>query len=156
MTEIKAKKVLFKNRDGESLIPYIGEDYVKQEDMVEIDFVPKDSMEEVPCIVETYVNGTSWYRVWSDGWCEQGGACLMSGATQNAYWVVSLLKNYINTEYSIQITFGGDKATDRGTANNLYAWSDSKTTSQFYWGAVGGNANAYKFSGYWQTCGYIA
>ena len=26
-----------------------------------------------PRIVETYVNGTSWYRVWSDGWCEQGG-----------------------------------------------------------------------------------
>lgn len=24
-------------------------------------------------IVETYSNGTSWYRVYSDGWCEQGG-----------------------------------------------------------------------------------
>ena len=24
-------------------------------------------------LVETYVNGTSWYRIWSDGFCEQGG-----------------------------------------------------------------------------------
>ena len=21
-------------------------------------------------IIDTYVNGTSWYRIWSDGWCE--------------------------------------------------------------------------------------
>lgn len=28
---------------------------------------------ETPVIVETYVNGTEWYRVWSDGWIEQGG-----------------------------------------------------------------------------------
>ena len=38
MADIKAKKVLFKNRDGESLIPYIGEDYVKNDDMVEVEF----------------------------------------------------------------------------------------------------------------------
>ena len=24
-------------------------------------------------VIETYHNGTDWYRVWSDGWCEQGG-----------------------------------------------------------------------------------
>lgn len=24
-------------------------------------------------VIETYSNGTSWYRVYSDGWCEQGG-----------------------------------------------------------------------------------
>ena len=27
-----------------------------------------------PHIVETYVNGTSWYNIYSNGWCEQGGA----------------------------------------------------------------------------------
>lgn len=25
-------------------------------------------------VTETYVNGTNWYRVWSDGWTEQGGS----------------------------------------------------------------------------------
>ncbi len=28
---------------------------------------------ELPHIIETYTNGSSWYRVFSDGWCEQGG-----------------------------------------------------------------------------------
>ena len=28
---------------------------------------------QTPHIIETYQNGTSWYRVYSDGWCEQGG-----------------------------------------------------------------------------------
>ena len=35
-----------------------------------------------PYVTETYVNGTSWYRVWSDGWCEQGGT--YSGVTSTA------------------------------------------------------------------------
>ncbi len=26
-----------------------------------------------PYVVETYHNGRSWYRIWSDGWIEQGG-----------------------------------------------------------------------------------
>jgi hypothetical protein len=28
--------------------------------------------------IETYVNGTSWYRVWSNGWCEQGGKIVLN------------------------------------------------------------------------------
>ena len=28
---------------------------------------------ESPCIIESKTTDTSWYRVWSDGWCEQGG-----------------------------------------------------------------------------------
>ena len=31
---------------------------------------------KVAVIVQNYVNGTSWYRVWSDGWIEQGGQSL--------------------------------------------------------------------------------
>lgn len=25
-------------------------------------------------LIESYQNGTSWYRLYSDGWCEQGGS----------------------------------------------------------------------------------
>lgn len=28
---------------------------------------------KVAVVVQNYINGTSWYRVWSDGWIEQGG-----------------------------------------------------------------------------------
>lgn len=47
-------------------------------------------------ITETYVNGTSGYRIWSDGWCEQWG---MSTATSITY-----LKSFKNTDYDLQVT----------------------------------------------------
>ena len=47
-------------------------------------------------VTETYVNGTSWYRVWSDGWIEQGGIYTGTGTNNPA---VSLLKTMANTNY---------------------------------------------------------
>lgn len=36
-------------------------------------YVPASSFEEVNVVVETYQGASDWYRVWSDGWIEQGG-----------------------------------------------------------------------------------
>ena len=44
-----------------------------------------------PYIIETYVNGTSWYRIYSDGWCEQGGEVAAGVIT------VQFLKEFANT-----------------------------------------------------------
>lgn len=49
-------------------------------------------------LIDSYVNGTSWYRVYSDGWCEQGGTG-SSVATDKSV-VYSLLLPYSNTNYS--------------------------------------------------------
>lgn len=46
-----------------------------------------------PYIIESYVNGTSWYRVWSDGWCEQGG--------QTGGGVVTFLKSFADSNYFV-------------------------------------------------------
>ena len=35
--------------------------------------VDLDSLTACEVVVETYVNGTSGYRIWSDGYCEQWG-----------------------------------------------------------------------------------
>lgn len=51
-----------------------------------------------PYVTETYVNGTSWYRVWSDGWCEQGGEISVSG---QAGTQIALLKPMVNTDYNV-------------------------------------------------------
>lgn len=68
-------------------------------------------------IVETYKNGTSWYRVYSDGWCEQGGY-LPSTVNNNAdKCKITLLKPFKDTNYDVQVTtietegfgFGYDK-----------------------------------------------
>lgn len=47
-------------------------------------------------IVETYANGTSWYRIYSDGWIEQGGEVYDVAS-------VSFLKSFSNTNYNVNI-----------------------------------------------------
>ena len=54
-------------------------------------------LEDVHCVVETYKNGAFWYRVWSDGWCEQGG--IINGAG-----TVNLMKPFSDDNYSVSIT----------------------------------------------------
>lgn len=50
-------------------------------------------------IVETYRNGTEWYRVWSDGWIEQGGR-VDDTVTQVT---LTFLKPFANTDYTVTL-----------------------------------------------------
>ena len=97
----------------------------------------------VHCVVETFKSGTSWYRVYDDGWVEQGG---YHNADAVAVSSISLLKSYKDTNYSILIT-------------NLYNASATKnpphittvaTTGFNYWSE---NTNG---DIYWETKGYGA
>ena len=54
-------------------------------------------------VVETYQNGTSWYRIWSDGWCEQGG---FTNSGNNSV-TVTLLEPFANTNYKISVNLVG-------------------------------------------------
>ena len=47
---------------------------------------------QFPYITETYRDGFSWYRVYSDGWCEQGG---YHSSTSTGWENISLLKAMI-------------------------------------------------------------
>lgn len=50
-----------------------------------------------PHIVSTYHSGTSWYRIWSDGWCEQGGEVTPAS---NNHIDINLLVHFANTDYT--------------------------------------------------------
>lgn len=41
--------------------------------------VDKSDLQEVSAVVESFNNGYTWYRLWSDGWLEQGGHIEESG-----------------------------------------------------------------------------
>ena len=99
-----------------------------------------DPQIQAPYITETYVNGTSWYRVWSDGWIEQGG---ISGATANIV-KVTLLKSFTDTNYSVIGSISGSTAV-----LNIPHTKNSKLVNsfEFYVGTTGGDA-------YWKACGY--
>lgn len=47
-------------------------------------------------LVESYVNNKSWYRIYSDGWCEQGGQITVTQAATN----ITLLKSYKDNNYN--------------------------------------------------------
>lgn len=83
-------------------------------------------------IVETQRNDTEWYRVWSDGWIEQGGEAFQDNAID---YVVQLLKPYINTDYFACVSLGineyhtGSLATKYISVYNLTTTSFTTYTS---------------------------
>lgn len=118
------------------------------------DVVLKQDLATVHCVVETYVNGSSWYRVYDDGWCEQGGETTIQAQRANTglSTTVTFLKSYKDTNYYVApityITDGGSTAglrnnhTDRNTTfMSISTWSTTTITS------------SYKVA--WYTCGYI-
>lgn len=91
-------------------------------------------------VVETYSNGNNWYRIWSDGWCEQGGE---TEAIESTGYTVSLLKPFQNTNYHIQITCKSPGSTEYG-----WGYAHTKTITNFKVAQTASGA-------YWYACGRI-
>ena len=106
--------------------------------------VDLSDLRECEVVVETYRNGTEWYRIWSDGWCEQGGYISASGDSGTK--VVPLKVEYLSPNYTILLTI-----EHASTGNGGYGVrSGTQSTSQFtmWWSATG-------ITGfYWSTQGY--
>ena len=78
---------------------------------------------QAPYLKNTYVNGTSGYRIWSDGYCEQWGYVGTAGGGNYAT-TVTLLKTYRDTNYCIMrclnsnfdnVVYGGHIGVRTGT-----------------------------------------
>lgn len=83
-------------------------------------------------IVETYINGTEWYRIYSDGWVEQGGAT-------SAHSTVTFLIPFSNTNYFGVI----QQPNSTGTIGASLIRFNTKTTT-----------TAFISIGTWYACGY--
>ena len=93
-------------------------------------------------LIESYVNGSNGYRLYSDGYCEQWGD-YNGGATTGT---ITLLKEYKDVEsYSIMTQVHFD-ASGYGYQIGVF----NKSINGFNWGSSGSN---YKFN--WQASGYI-
>lgn len=91
-------------------------------------------------LTESYVNGTSWYRVYSDGWCEQGGKT--GTRSGDGYLDVTFLKPFSNTNYSVQQSLTGASVNSSEslsivnlttTGCRLYMWNNRAS----FWQANG-------------------
>ena len=98
-------------------------------------------------LVEYYVNGSSWYRVYADGWCEQGGTIT---SNNNNRVDVTLLKPMKNTDY--QILTQSTNRTGIGVEyyNSQIVLNSEKEVDSFV------VMNYYSEITYWKVCGYVA
>lgn len=90
-------------------------------------------------ITETYVNGTSWYRKYSDGWIEQGGVV---AADTNAVTLVTPMRN---TNYRVLVSF--EETTSSTTISYGYQSANSKTTTGFKFGNSAGAKRYWRAEG---------
>lgn len=100
-------------------------------------------------VIETWKNGTSWYRKYSDGWIEQGGY-INSGSTGAWRTTVSLHKAYTSAStYNVIVTIDDiDPNGDR--IQNCGIGTYNKTSSSF---SVGQENSGSPYAS-WYACGY--
>jgi hypothetical protein len=98
-------------------------------------------------IVKTYRNGSDWYRVYSDGWCEQGGRTTISANTTKT---VDLFVEYADTNYFSSANGGLHLSGNYGDWNWINGGNPYSTTQikiqNFY---------DYSVDVQWEAKGYI-
>lgn len=52
-------------------------------------------------LIKSYSSGSDWYRIYSDGWCEQGGSTGLLGANSYTRNTITFLKEFVDTNYTI-------------------------------------------------------
>lgn len=93
-------------------------------------------------VIDTYHSGTDWYRVWSDGWCEQGGSATVASAGSTP---VTLHKTFKDLNYSLLTTsnsafYGvgeGNNTALKTSTSQITITNGSHITSDFTWEAKG-------------------
>ena len=94
--------------------------------------------------------GNSWYRMWSDGWLEQGGTEVKT-VTNGATSTISLPFVYKDASYSIR----GIGVKRKGYSGYAVIEQDSVTKSSFAYAAMGNSSTDGVVKFHWYTCGYI-
>ena len=103
-------------------------------------FITEASLQTVHCVVETYQNGNSWYRLYDDGWVEQGGMYMGDSPNQTT---VQLLVPMASTDYTV---LGFPEYGNNATTPGVYQYASTYFT-------------AFALSGYkchWEVKGYAA
>ena len=101
-----------------------------------------------PYIIEITQNGTEWYKIWSDGWVEQGGYF------KRLYnEVVTLQIPMKNIDYTLLTS----KCTDTGDYSSHVINAYTKTTKSFMVNGRGQGGKGFSASatGHWYVCGWM-
>lgn len=100
-------------------------------------------------IVETYVNGTSWYRIWSDKFCQQGGSkngsISLKGDNE-----ITFLKEFKDINYTFTFSMANNDTSTTMTYGS-YEGFNLRTTSST---TIHCSTALTGFA--WEASGYIA
>ena len=104
--------------------------------------IDKSGLVSCHVVIDTYLDSTTgyWYRLYDDGWLEQGG----SGTTSTATTI--LPKAYRDTSYQLFIRLQNNNSSVSAVMGYYYA---DKSTDRFVRGVT---AQAFPFD--WITYGY--
>lgn len=94
-------------------------------------------------VIQNYISGTNWYRVWSDGWIEQGGRVYIE---KDSTVTVSLPKAFTTTNY-IVLTQSGQTETNDEWNNGAKVISKAVSSIKIEIRGRAGNRD-------WFACGY--
>ena len=100
-----------------------------------------NTLDNIPHIIETWSSDSAWYRVYSDGWCEQGNYFIGLTGTQT----INLYKPYKSNLYNVKLsetytTTLGDARTINNankTASSFQVFVGSAATVGIFWEARG-------------------
>ena len=81
------------------------------------------------CVTETWHSGTSWYRVWSDGFIEQGGKLTFTGAASITR-EITFNKPFASSMIGLSFMAGQNYGTymDSEYAYGVHAYSTTKVS----------------------------
>ena len=99
-----------------------------------------------PYLKATYTNGTSGYRIWSDGYCEQWGRIT---ATANGQKTITFAKTFKDTNYVAFKNIGINSSQSTAGSNELCCYNFTTTTMQTV-------ANTNHLYSCWKASGYLA
>lgn len=100
-------------------------------------------------VVETYKNGSNWYRIWSDGWCEQGGHYDKGSLAIDTSTTIQLLKAYPNINYTLVAQSSRNDNQAGGVNNQVFIIY--RATTEFTARSYGDGTSQYID---WYACGY--
>lgn len=102
-------------------------------------------------VVETYKNGSNWYRIWSDGWCEQGGHYDKGSLAIDTATTIQLLKAYPNIDYTLVAQ--SSRNDNQGGSINNQVFINHRTKTEFTARCYGDGTSQYID---WYACGYTS
>lgn len=105
---------------------------------------------EIRFVKSTYTSGTTWYRVWSDGWIEQGGRITKTASSGT----ITFPKAFKDTNYTFIGQEGaGTNGEATGTSTDTGGYGDNLGITNFTTTTVRYSCTSTRHI-CWYACGY--